>query len=162
MSDKDDCGSCDYQGDFIGPQGVECRIDHKVYERGYRCEDFQTAIPGKHLSVRQEQALEKRREREGKASEERNREFEEALAQKNSEHAEEIARINRQHADEIAQKDRDHDAKLQQERMEFDRIRWRAGWWWQTALVVIGVGLDELLRTVGPIIVHALRNLLGS
>lgn len=146
MSDKDDCGSCDYQGDFIGPQRAECRIDRKVYERGYRCEDFTIVIPSKHLMVREGQATEKRREREAKASDERNREFAEKMAQQEREYTAEIARINRQHADELAQKDRDHDAKLQQERMEFDRIRWKAGWWWQTILVVGGGVVGFIVR----------------
>jgi len=155
MSDKD-CGNCDYQGDFITPQGVECWIDQKVHERGYRCQDFKPHFPGKNQIVRLEQARAKREEREAKASDERNREHAEKMAQKGREHADEIARINRQHADEIARMNREHDAKLQEDRMRFDKIRRRGSWWWQTALVVLGAVLGELLRIAGPLIVKAL------
>ena len=138
MNDKDDCGSCDYQGDFITPQGVECRIDHKVHERGYRCEDFKISVPGKHLSVRQEQALEKRKVRAAKASEERNTEFAEKVAQQEREYAAEIARINRE-----------YDAKLQEDRMKFERK-------WSLIQIVLGAVLGAVLGIAGTLVVQAL------
>jgi hypothetical protein len=140
MSDKD-CGNCDYQGDFITPQGVECWIDQKVHERGYRCQDFKPHFPGKNQIVRLEQARAKREEREAKASEERNREFAEKMAEKDRECADKIARINRE-----------HDEKLQQKGMAFERRQRRTSFWRQVVLAVFSASLG----IAGTLIVQAL------
>jgi hypothetical protein len=85
MDDKD-CGSSDYQGEFT-PQGIECMVDQKLHERGYRCEAFKTPFSNKHLTVRLEQARAKREERAAKASDEKNREFAEKMAKQEMEFA---------------------------------------------------------------------------
>jgi len=47
-----------------------------------------------------------------------------------------------------AQKDREHAIELAQTRMTFDKKLWRASWWWQLILVVIGA----VLGFIGTII----------
>ena len=133
MNDKD-CGYCDYQGDFVTPQGIECMVDQKVHERGYRCEGFKTHVPGKNQIVRLEQARAKREEREAKASEERNREFAEKMAEKDRECADKIARINRE-----------HDEKLQQKGMAFERRQRRTSFWRQVVLAVFSALLGFIV-----------------
>jgi hypothetical protein len=114
MSDKD-CGNCDYQGG-VTRESAECLIDGKLHPRGYTCQDFKDYVHDKNLDVRLTQAIEKRKEREASTSERRERAF----------------------VEKMAQQDREHDAKLQQDRMRFDKRLWRASWWWQSILVVVG------------------------
>jgi cation transport ATPase len=118
MSEKD-CGNCDYQGEGMEQKKVECRVDGKWHERGYKCEDFKEYVQGKNVSVRVTQSTEKKRERETKASEQSRREFEEKESQKN----------------------RDHAAELTRKQMEQAKKLWMASWWWQIILIFIGAAL---------------------
>jgi hypothetical protein len=129
MAEKD-CGSCDHQGGFEQKR-VECRVDNKWHERGYRCQDFKEYVQGKNTEERVLEAHEIRRRREAGEAEQNRREFEEKMAQK----------------------DRDHTEELQRLRMEFDRKLWRASWWWQVLLVVFGWALG----VAGTVVFQALR-----
>ncbi|TET66051.1 MAG: hypothetical protein E3J56_15000 [Candidatus Aminicenantes bacterium] len=112
------CGNCDHYHHL--KQGkVDCIVDSKLHDTGDSCDDYKTRIPSKSSTVRSEEGLEVRRSREAKAAEQRDREF----------------------AEREAEKDRQHAKELLQTRMKFDKRLWRATWWWQLILVVIGAGL---------------------
>ena len=59
---KEDCGSCDYQG-RVEQKRAECRIDMKWHERGFICDDFKDYVQGKSNGERVAQAQAIRGER---------------------------------------------------------------------------------------------------
>lgn len=120
---EDDCGSCDHQG-RVELKRVECLVDGEWHERGDKCEDFKDYVHSKLNEQRASEAREIGRGRQAAKDEQSRREFEEKMAQKDREHAEELQRL----------------------RMEFDRKQWRASWWWQIVLFVIGTIVGAVLN----------------
>jgi len=119
------CGNCDHYH-YGKPGKIECFVDGNWHETGDSCDDYKKRVTSKPLEARLTESLEVKRSKEEKEAEQRNREF----------------------AEKEAEKDRQHAKELQQERINFDKKLWRASWWWQLILVVIGA----VLGFVGTII----------
>ena len=115
------CGNCDHYH-YGKQEKIECFVDGKWHETGDSCDDYKKRVTGKTLEARLTEALEIRRIKEAKAAEQRKREFDKREAEKDRQHAKELLQM----------------------RMKFDKRLWRASWWWQLILVVIGAGLGIL------------------
>jgi len=133
--EKTNCGNCNWH-DEIKQKRTYCLFYDGWSDINYTCENF-VKYSNMNREERSRRASEARERLETKEREEREKQEGERRAQEEQRHAEEIARLNRNHTTE-----------LQQTRMTFDKKLWRASWWWQLILVVIGT----VLGVVGTII----------
>ncbi len=112
-------------------------VDGKVYEKPHTCDRFKQYVQGRNKEERLALALEKRREEEDARKTKEDRNFSEKLAQKDREHAEELAQKATAHSAELARLQREQNKKL-----------WRASWWWQLGLVILGAVIGFVLKLI--------------
>jgi len=143
---KNHCGHCDFHGDVRSPN-IFCLVDNKWNPNDHTCDRFSVYVK-RNREERFQLARDKQREEKKARQRQEDREFDERLAQVERDHAEELAQKDREHIEGMAQKERDHATELARLQREQNKKLWRASWWWQLVLIIMGALIGYFVKLI--------------